>query len=128
MDKSMRILVVDDDPTMRQIVIRLFKSLKYDNVEGAENGTAALDMLRNGSFDFLATDWDMPGVKGIELLRSVRADNNLKNLPVLMMTGVSKKAEIIEAAQAGASGYVVKPFTAEVLDDKVNKILKELNL
>ncbi len=121
-DPNLRFLVVDDFATMRRIVRNLLKELGFSNVDEAEDGNAALQKLRASRFDFIVTDWNMPNMTGIELLRQVRADPELKHLPVLMVTAEAKKENIIEAAQAGASGYVVKPFTAATLDEKLKKI------
>lgn len=125
-DKSMKFLVVDDFSTMRRIVRNLLKELGFTNVDEAEDGVAALQKLKGGSFDFVVSDWNMPNMTGIELLRNIRADAQLKHLPVLMVTAEAKKENIIEAAQAGASGYVVKPFTAATLEEKLNKIFEKL--
>ena len=117
-----KFLVVDDFSTMRRIVRNLLKELGFVNVQEAEDGVDALNKLRGESFDFVVSDWNMPNMTGIELLRAIRADADLKHLPVLMVTAEAKKENIIEAAQAGASGYVVKPFTAATLDEKLKKI------
>ena len=117
-----RFLVVDDFSTMRRIVRNLLKELGFSNVQEAEDGVEALAKLRVDEFDFVVSDWNMPNMTGIELLRQIRADAKLKHLPVLMVTAEAKKENIIEAAQAGASGYVVKPFTAATLDEKLKKI------
>ncbi|MDP1633575.1 MAG: chemotaxis response regulator CheY [Gallionellaceae bacterium] len=114
--------VVDDFSTMRRIVRNLLKELGFANVHEAEDGVDALNKLRGEAFDFVVSDWNMPNMTGIELLRAIRADAGLKHLPVLMVTAEAKKENIIEAAQAGASGYVVKPFTAATLDEKLKKI------
>lgn len=121
-DPNMKFLVVDDFATMRRIVRNLLKELGYTNVDEAEDGAVALNMLKRGHYDFLATDWNMPNMTGIELLRAVRADASLKHLPVLMITAEAKKENIVEAAQAGASGYIVKPFTSATLEEKLKKI------
>lgn len=121
-DQNMRFLVVDDFSTMRRIVRNLLKELGFTNVDEAEDGQVALHKLKNGQFEFVVTDWNMPNMTGIELLRAIRADTQLKHLPVLMVTAEAKKENIIEAATAGASGYVVKPFTAATLDEKLKKI------
>jgi two-component system chemotaxis response regulator CheY len=126
MDKRMKILVVDDFPTMRRIVCNLLKELGYSNVEEAEDGAAGLTHLRNGTYDFVITDWNMPKVDGLAMLKEIRADTGLTHLPVLMVTAESKKENIIAAAQAGASGYVVKPFTAAILGEKINKIVEKI--
>ncbi len=126
MDKNMKILVVDDFPTMRRIVRNLIKELGYINVDEAEDGMAALARLRGGGYDFVVSDWNMPNLDGLSMLKEIRADAALSHLPVLMVTAESKKENIIAAAQAGASGYVVKPFTAATLDEKLNKIIEKM--
>jgi two-component system, chemotaxis family, chemotaxis protein CheY len=126
MDKNMKILVVDDFPTMRRIVRNLLKELGFSNVDEAEDGAAGLVRLRGGGFDFVISDWNMPNLDGLEMLKQIRGDAALAHLPVLMVTAESKKENIIAAAQAGASGYVVKPFTAATLDEKLQKILEKM--
>jgi two-component system chemotaxis response regulator CheY len=126
MDKNMKILVVDDFPTMRRIVRNLLKELGYGNVDEAEDGQAGLARLRGGGFEFVISDWNMPNLDGLEMLKQIRADATLSHLPVLMVTAESKKENIIAAAQAGASGYVVKPFTAATLEEKLSKILEKM--
>lgn len=123
-DPKMKFLVVDDFSTMRRIVRGLLKELGFVNVEEAEDGAVALNMLKAETFDFVVSDWNMPNMTGLELLKAIRADARLAHLPVLMVTAEAKKENIIEAAKAGASGYVVKPFTAATLDEKLNKIFK----
>lgn len=125
-DKSIGILVVDDFPTMRRIVRSLLKELGFTNVDEAEDGQDALNKLKAGGFNFVVADWNMPNLDGMEMLKQIRADPDLKDLPVLMVTAEAKKENIIAAAQAGASGYVVKPFTAATLDEKLNKIFEKL--
>ncbi|SFP44868.1 two-component system, chemotaxis family, response regulator CheY [Geopseudomonas sagittaria] len=125
-DKSMSMLVVDDFPTMRRIVRSLLKELGFNNVEEAEDGQDALNKLRSGKFEFVVSDWNMPNLDGLDMLKQIRADDNLKHLPVLMVTAEAKKENIIAAAQAGANGYVVKPFTAAILEEKLNKIFEKL--
>lgn len=125
-DKDMNILVVDDFPTMRRIVRSLLKELGFNNVEEAEDGQEALGRLRSGSFEFVLSDWNMPNLDGLEMLKQMRADAALKELPVLMITAEAKKENIIAAAQAGANGYIVKPFTAVTLEEKLNKIFQKL--
>jgi two-component system chemotaxis response regulator CheY len=122
----MKILVVDDFPTMRRIVRNLLKELGYANVDEAEDGMAGLARLRSGTYDFVISDWNMPNMDGLAMLKEIRADASITHLPVLMVTAESKKENIIAAAQAGASGYVVKPFTAATLDEKLNKILEKM--
>ena len=119
---GMNILVVDDFSTMRRIIKGLLHDLGYSNVAEADDGLTALPMLKGGNFDFLITDWNMPGMPGVELLRKVRADEKLAKLPVLMLTAEAKREQIVEAAQAGVSGYVIKPFTAATLKEKIDKI------
>jgi two-component system chemotaxis response regulator CheY len=125
-DPSLRFLVVDDFSTMRRIVRNLLKELGYSNAEEAEDGAVALNRLKTEKFDFVVSDWNMPNMTGIELLKSIRAEPALKTLPVLMITAEARKENIIEAAQAGANGYIVKPFTAATLDEKLTKIFKTL--
>ncbi|MCO7247786.1 MULTISPECIES: chemotaxis response regulator CheY [Halomonadaceae] len=125
-DKNMSFLVVDDFPTMRRIVRSLLKELGFTNVEEAEDGQDALNKLRAGNFEFVVSDWNMPNLDGLEMLKEIRQDDALKELPVLMVTAEAKKENIIAAAQAGANGYVVKPFTAATLEEKLNKIFDKL--
>ena len=122
MKKDLRFLVVDDFSTMRRIVKNLLHDLGYANVAEADDGKTALPMLQAEPFDVLITDWNMPGMQGVELLRQVRADERLNKLPVLMLTAEAKREQIVEAAQAGVSGYVIKPFTAATLKEKIDKI------
>ncbi|MFC3338436.1 chemotaxis response regulator CheY [Paracandidimonas soli] len=124
--KNIKILVVDDFPTMRRIIRNLLKDLGFENVEEAEDGAMGLDKLRNGNFDFVVSDWNMPNLDGLSMLQQIRADPGLSKLPVLMVTAEAKKENIIAAAQAGANGYVVKPFTAATLEEKLNKIFEKL--
>ncbi|MDT0593827.1 chemotaxis response regulator CheY [Glaciecola petra] len=126
MDKSMKILVVDDFSTMRRIIKNLLKDLGFSNIQEADDGNTALPMLNQGDFDFVVTDWNMPGMQGIDLLRAIRSDDKLKHLPVLMVTAEAKKEQIVAAAQAGVNGYVVKPFTAATLKEKLDKIFERL--
>jgi two-component system, chemotaxis family, chemotaxis protein CheY len=123
----MKILVVDDFSTMRRIVKNLLRDLGFTNTHEADDGNTALPMLQSGNFDFLVTDWNMPGMQGIDLLKAVRADAKLKSLPVLMVTAESKREQIIEAAQAGVNGYIVKPFTAATLNEKLGKIFERID-
>lgn len=127
MDKNMKILIVDDFSTMRRIIKNLLRDLGFTNTQEADDGQTALPMLKTGDFDFLVTDWNMPGMSGIDLLKEVRADSKLSSLPVLMVTAEAKRDQIIEAAQAGVNGYVVKPFTAQVLKEKIDKIFERVN-
>ena len=127
-NKDMSILVVDDFPTMRRIVRSLLKELGFTNVEEAEDGQDALNKLRSGSFEFVVSDWNMPNLDGVEMLKIIRADSDLKDLPVLMVTAEAKKENIIAAAQAGANGYIVKPFTSATLEEKLNKVFEKLGM
>lgn len=123
---KLKFLVVDDFSTMRRIVRNLLKELGHTDAEEAEDGVIALQKLKSGSFDFVVTDWNMPNMDGLTLLQTIRADPALKHLPVLMITAEAKKENIIAAAQANASGYIVKPFTAAVLSEKLAKIFEKL--
>ncbi|CAD5358427.1 chemotaxis regulator transmitting signal to flagellar motor component [Enterobacter cancerogenus] len=125
-DQNLRFLVVDDFATMRRIVRNLLKDLGFNNVEEAEDGNDALNKLRESTFDFVISDWNMPNMDGLELLTAIRQDSELSAMPVLMVTAEAKKENIIAAAQSGASGYVVKPFTAATLEEKLNKIFEKL--
>jgi two-component system chemotaxis response regulator CheY len=127
-DTNLRFLVVDDFSTMRRIVRNLLKELGFNNVEEAEDGVDALNKLRGSAFDFVVSDWNMPNMDGLELLKTIRADAALSKLPVLMVTAEAKKENIVAAAQAGASGYVVKPFTAATLEEKLGKIFEKLGM
>lgn len=119
----MKFLIVDDFSTMRRIIKNLLHDLGYPNVTEADDGKTALPMLQAGGFDFLISDWNMPGMSGLDLIKAVRSDAKLAKLPVLMLTAEAKREQIIEAAQAGVNGYVIKPFTAETLKEKLDKIL-----
>jgi two-component system chemotaxis response regulator CheY len=123
---NLKFLVVDDFSTMRRIVRNLLKELGYANVDEAEDGNAALAKLRGGGFEFVVSDLNMPNMNGFDLLREIRADGALKHLPVLLVTAESKKEDIVTAAQMGASGYIVKPFTKATLEEKLNKILAKM--
>lgn len=123
MSAELRFLVVDDFSTMRRIVKNFLNDLGYTNVAEADDGNTALPILKQGNIDFLVTDWNMPGMQGLDLLKAVRADPALAKLPVLLVTAEAKREQIIEAAQAGVNGYVVKPFTAQTLKEKIEKIL-----
>ncbi len=127
MDKNMKILVVDDFSTMRRIIKNLLRDLGFTNISEADDGSTALPMLQSGDFDFLVTDWNMPIMTGIDLLKAVRADERLAAMPVLLVTAEAKKDQIVEAAQAGVNGYVVKPFTAETLKEKIEKIFERID-
>ena len=122
----MRILVVDDFSTMRRIIRNLLRELGFQNIQEADDGNTAWPMLQRGEFDFLVTDWNMPGMAGIDLLKNVRADATLRSLPVLMVTAEAKREQIVEAAQAGVNGYIVKPFTAETLREKLERIFARI--
>ncbi|SKA21918.1 chemotaxis response regulator CheY [Novilysobacter spongiicola] len=126
MDKNIRILIVDDFSTMRRIVKNLLNDIGLTNTTEADDGTTALVELKKASFDLVVTDWNMPGMPGIDLLKAIRADPALAKIPVLMVTAESKREQIIEAAQAGVNGYVIKPFTAATLSDKLAKIFERL--
>ena len=126
MNTNMHILVVDDFSTMRRIVRNLLKEIGFANVDEAEDGQVALNKLRAGAFEFVVSDLNMPNMNGFELLRQIRADDKLKSLPVLLVTAEAKKEDIVTAAQIGASGYIVKPFTKATLEEKVQKILQKL--
>ena len=125
---KIKFLVVDDFSTMRRIVRNLLKELGYTTVEEAEDGVAALQKLKGAAFDFVITDWNMPNMDGLTLLQTVRANAQLKSLPVLMITAEAKKENIVAAAQAGASGYIVKPFTAATLNEKMIKIFEKVGM
>ncbi|MFZ4700211.1 MAG: chemotaxis response regulator CheY [Candidatus Methylumidiphilus sp.] len=122
-EMNFNFLIVDDFSTMRRIIRNLLKELGYGDVDEAEDGAVALKKLRAGSYDFVISDWNMPVMDGLQLLKAIRSDAALAKLPVLMVTAEAKKENIIEAAQAGASGYIVKPFSASTLDEKINKII-----
>ena len=125
-DPNTKFLVVDDFSTMRRIVRNLLKELGYTNVDEAEDGVMAMSKLKSEKFDFVVSDWNMPNKDGLQLLKEIRADETLSKIPVLMVTAEAKKENIIAAAQAGASGYVVKPFTAATLDEKMGKIFEKM--
>ena len=126
-DKNMKILIVDDFSTMRRIIKNLLRDLGFTNTQEADDGQTALPMLQSGGFDFLVTDWNMPGMQGIDLLKEIRKDDNLSHLPVLMVTAEAKREQIIAAAQAGVNGYIVKPFTAVTLKEKLDKIFERIS-
>ena len=127
MDKNMKILIVDDFSTMRRIIRNLLRELGFTQTTEADDGSTALPIIKTGGIDFLVTDWNMPGLNGLELLKIIRADPNTADLPVLMVTAESKRDQIIQAAQAGVNGYIVKPFTAVTLRDKIDKIFERLS-
>ena len=123
---DLKFLIVDDFSTMRRIVRGLLKEIGYSNADEAEDGSVALNMLRNNKFDFVVSDINMPVMTGFELLSAIKADSNLKHLPVLMVTAEARKEDIVRAAKDGAAGYVVKPFTKATLEEKVQKIMLKL--
>jgi two-component system chemotaxis response regulator CheY len=126
MNKDMKILIVDDFSTMRRIIKNLLRELGFTNTTEADDGKTALPILQKQEFDFLVTDWNMPGMTGLELLKAVRADERLAKLPVLMVTAERKRENIVDAAEAGVNGYIVKPFTAATLREKMEKIFERL--
>jgi two-component system, chemotaxis family, chemotaxis protein CheY len=125
-NKKIKILVVDDFATMRKVIRNLLKQSGYENVTEAEDGVAAMNMLKSTKIDFVISDWNMPNMTGIELLKAVRSDNELGAMPFLMVTAESLKDNVVEAIKAGVSNYIVKPFTAEVLGEKIDKILENI--
>ncbi|GAB4259054.1 MAG: chemotaxis response regulator CheY [Methylomicrobium sp.] len=127
MDKNMKILIVDDFSTMRRIIKNLLRDLGFTNTAEADDGKTALPKLKAGGIDFLVTDWNMPGMSGLDLLKAVRADPELAKLPVLMVTAEAKREQIIMAAQAGVNGYIIKPFTAATLKEKIEKIFERID-
>lgn len=126
MNKDIKILIVDDFSTMRRIIKNLLRDLGFTNTVEADDGLTALPILKAGGIDFLVTDWNMPGMQGIDLLKAVRADEKMATMPVLMVTAEQKREQIIEAAQAGVNGYIVKPFTAATLKEKIDKIFERV--
>ncbi|MCK9194631.1 MAG: chemotaxis response regulator CheY [Nevskia sp.] len=124
MDKNMKILIVDDFSTMRRIVKNLLADLGFSNTSEADDGKTAWPMLQTGDFDFVVTDWNMPGMTGIDLLKAIRGDAKLKSLPVLMVTAEAQRDQIVDAAKAGVNGYIIKPFTAATLKEKLDKIFQ----
>lgn len=123
---DLKFLIVDDFSTMRRIVRGLLKEMGCNNAEEAEDGAVALGMLKNGKFDFVVSDINMPNMNGFQLLQAVKADDTLKHIPVLMVTAEARKEDIVLAAQSGAAGYIVKPFTKATLEEKVQKIMQKL--
>lgn len=123
---DLKFLIVDDFSTMRRIVRGLLKEIGYNNAEEAEDGAVALQMLQNGNFDFVVSDINMPNMNGFDLLSAIKKDDKLKHLPVLMVTAEARKEDIVRAAQDGAAGYIVKPFTKATLEEKVQKIMQKL--
>lgn len=126
LDQSMKVLVIDDFPTMRRIIKNLLKEIGYENVDEAEDGDVALDKLKGGGFDFVVSDWNMPNMTGLDLLKAVRAEASIKDIPFLMVTAEAAKENIVLAVEAGVNNYIVKPFTAAVLKEKIGKILEKL--
>ncbi|MSQ67353.1 MAG: response regulator [Gammaproteobacteria bacterium] len=126
MNNNIKILIVDDFSTMRRIIKNLLRDLGFNNTHEADDGNTALPMLRTGRFEFLITDWNMPGMQGIDLLRAVRADPHLGKLPVLLVTAEARRDQIVRAAEAGVNGYIVKPFTAQTLKEKIEKIFERI--
>lgn len=124
-DLKMKILVVDDFSTMRRIVKNILRQLGYENIEEAEDGAYAFAKLKNGGFQFVVSDWNMPNMTGLELLKQVRSDAGLKDMPFLMVTAEAEKDKVIEAIKAGVSNYIVKPFTAEIMKEKMDKIFEK---
>ncbi|PJJ99548.1 response regulator [Lysobacteraceae bacterium NML91-0213] len=122
----MRVLIVDDFSTMRRIIKNLLTDLGFNNTVEAEDGNSALAVLRQDAVELVITDWNMPGMTGIELLREIRADAKFRTLPVLMVTAEAKREQIIEAAQNGVNGYIIKPFTAQTLEEKLAKVFERL--
>jgi two-component system chemotaxis response regulator CheY len=122
-DPKMKILVVDDFSTMRRIVKNILRQLGFENVEEAEDGSQAYDKVKEGGFDFVITDWNMPNVDGLAFLQNVRRDPDHKDLPILMVTAEAEKEKVVTAVQAGVDNYIVKPFTAKLLKEKMDKIL-----
>jgi len=126
MNKDINILIVEDFSAMRSIIKNLLRELGFNNTAEADDGETALPMLKTGDFDFLITDWSMPGMDGLTLLKTVRADKDFEDMPVLMVTAEAKREQIIDAAEAGVSGYIVKPFTAATLKEKIEKIFRQV--
>ncbi len=121
-DQNMKILAVDDFSTMRRIVRNILRQLGYSNILEADDGTSALEQLKQDKVDFIITDWNMPNMSGLDLLKAIRADSNLKDIPVLLVTAEALKENVVAAVQAGVNGYIVKPFTAETLKEKIDSI------
>ena len=125
-DLNMKILVVDDFSTMRRIVKNLLKQLGFIHIEEAEDGAQAYTKLKNGGFGFVVSDWNMPNLDGLGLVKKVRLDDELKDIPILMVTAEAEKEKVVAAIQAGVNNYIVKPFTGEVLKEKMDKIFERL--
>lgn len=126
MNTDIKILIVDDFSTMRRIIKNLLRDLGFNNTHEADDGNTALPLLKNGDFEFVVTDWNMPGMQGIDLLKEIRKDQALCHIPVLMVTAEAKREQIIEAAQSGVNGYIIKPFTAATLKEKLEKIFERI--
>lgn len=126
LDQNMKILVVDDFSTMRRIIKNILKEIGYTNVDEADDGSTALEKLKGGGFDFVVTDWNMPNMPGIELLKAIRGDDKLKSLPVLMVTAEAAKENVVTAVEAGVNNYIVKPFTAAALKERIDLILEKV--
>jgi two-component system chemotaxis response regulator CheY len=126
MDKSIKILVVDDFATMRKVIRNLLKQSGYENLVEAEDGVNALKILKSQKIDFIVSDWNMPNMSGLELLKAVRADEDMKDLPFLMVTAEALQENVVAAVKAGVSNYIVKPFTSETLDEKIKKIMEKM--
>ncbi len=125
LDLSMKILVVDDFSTMRRIIKNILKQIGFSDIDEAENGQVALSKLNDNNYDLVVSDWNMPEMTGIELLKAVRATDGIKDIPFLMVTAEAKKENVVEAVKAGVNNYIVKPFTAEVLQEKIEKIFPD---
>ncbi len=121
-DQSMKILIVDDFSTMRRIVRNILKQLGFTNIEEAEDGDVAFEKMKEGDYQFVITDWNMPNMTGLDLLKAIRADERLKDTPVLLVTAEAEKENVVQAAQAGVNDYIVKPFTADVMQKKIDRI------
>lgn len=126
MDKSIKILIVDDFATMRKVIRNLLKQSGYENIVEAKDGVNALKILKSQKIDFVVSDWNMPNMSGLELLKAVRADEDLKALPFLMVTAEALQENVVAAVKAGVSNYIVKPFTSETLDEKIKKIMEKM--
>ncbi len=126
LDKNMKVLIVDDFPTMRRIIKNLLNELGFSKVSEADDGSTALQKLRQGGYDYLITDWNMPKMTGLGLLNAVRADPKLAALPVLLVTAEAKRDQIVAAAKAGVNGYIIKPFSAQTLREKMEKTMERL--
>lgn len=124
-DTNMKILVVDDFSTMRKIIKNILKKLGFENITEAEDGVNALEKLKSQEIDFIVSDWNMPNMNGLELLKNIRGDDSLKEIPVLMVTAEAQKENIVEAVKEGVNNYVIKPFTPETMKEKIDKIFPE---